>query len=149
MYELFLLLHSWNRWLVLISGAIAVLMALTGWLSKNPFKKSSNIAGGSYVGFLHLQLVLGLTLYIFLSPFTQAAFRNTSMLMKTKELRYWSVEHITGMIIAIAVAQAGRGLSKRATADREKHKKSLLFYGLSLFIILLTVYFAHRPWWRF
>ena len=48
-----------------------------------------------------LQVVVGLALYFFISPFSRLAFENFGAAMSNPSLRFWAVEHITGMMIAI------------------------------------------------
>ena len=48
-----------------------------------------------------LQVLAGLILYVFLSPLTTAAFQDFGAAMSNGVLRYWSVEHISLMIVAV------------------------------------------------
>ena len=94
-----------------------------------------------FIGSLHLQLILGIVLYFFLSPITTFPFPEDWM--KNKELRFYLLEHPLSMFIAIVLAQIGRIVTRKATNDRKKLRKSLLFYGISLVIILVRI-----PWDR-
>jgi hypothetical protein len=149
MYYYLLLTHSWNRWMVLITAAFAIFLSLKGVITGRDFGRQDNMAGASYIGFLHLQAILGLTIYFFFSPFSLTAFNDFGAAMKVKELRYWGVEHITGMVIAVAVAQTGRIKARNGDSSLQKHKRSLIYYAISILMILGTVYFASRPWFRF
>ena len=135
--------HSWTRWLVLILAIIVIFKAVSGWLGKKPFEKQDNILGASFVGSMHLQLLLGLLLYFVFSPMGLNAISTLGMgaVMKNAEMRYWAVEHISVMILAAVLAQVGRSLSKKAATDLEKHKKSAIFYGVALVLVLSRI-----PW---
>lgn len=61
--------------------------------------------------------------------------------MKTPMLRFFAVEHLAGMLIAIILVHVGRSYAKMNVADSVKHKRSLLFFGLALLIILISI-----PW---
>jgi hypothetical protein len=89
----------------------------------------------------HTQLLIGLFLY-FISPFIQVAMvRGMGFAMKDAVLRFWAVEHIGGMVAAIALITVGRILTKKATEHNVKHKRSLLFYLLAFLIIMMLI-----PW---
>ncbi|WP_400190218.1 hypothetical protein [Hymenobacter sp. B81] len=152
MYNTFLLLHSWTRWLVLIFGLIALLRALAGWLGRKPYTGADNGMAASFVGSMHLQLLLGLILYFGLSPFGLKAME-TAGTMKDPGTRFWGVEHIAGMVLAVVLAQVGRSLSKKATDPVRKHKKAAIFFGLALLLVLLMipwgVWNPARPLFRF
>lgn len=148
MYYSFLLLHSWNRWLVLAFGVIAVINSFYKWQSNAGYLRGDNFASAGFIGSLHLQLVLGLALYLFFSPFTTAALQDMGEAMKHKELRYWGVEHIFGMVNAVVIAQIGRTSGKKSLSDDKRFKKEFFYYCTAMVIILGTVYFASRPWFR-
>jgi heme A synthase len=60
--------------------------------------------------------------------------------MKDKLTRYWTVEHITGMLIAVVLITIARSTSKRMTDDVAKHKRLFIFNLIALVIIVATIY---------
>jgi len=92
---------------------------------------------------LHAQLLLGLTLYFALSPWTM---RRTAAPGATGH--FWSVTHISLMLTAIVVAQVGQSMARRAATDAARHRWSALSFSLALGLILLGIPFASRPWFR-
>ena len=106
MYNFLLHAHSGLRYLILLAAVLVVIKSLIGWLGNTSYTKFDKILAPSYVGLMHLQLLLGLILY-FISPLV-------TYNMGDKVSRYWSVEHITIMILAVAAAQVGRSISKKA-----------------------------------
>ncbi|MBN1218415.1 MAG: hypothetical protein JXM69_05780 [Anaerolineae bacterium] len=143
MYSFILIAHSMIRWIVLVSGLIAVFLAFAGWFGKNDWIKTNDRLGAVYVVFLDLNVLLGLILYLFLSPITQAAFSNFGAAMGDSLLRFFAVEHIFGMLVALVLAHVGRALSKKATETVKKHRATAIWYTLSLLVILATI-----PWDR-
>ncbi|MDW8297106.1 MAG: hypothetical protein RMJ97_09530 [Raineya sp.] len=145
MYNFVIFLHSWLRWVVLVLAVVAISKALIGWLNKQPFTKQDNIFGTSLVGSMHLQLLLGLLLYFFLSPMGLNAIQEVGMkeVMKSPLYRYWAVEHFTTMLLAVILAQIGRIKSKKAPTDLLKHKRAFVFYTIALLLVLSRV-----PWDR-
>jgi hypothetical protein len=148
MYEALLIAHSWLRWLVFIFALGAIFLAYQGWGAKKPFGATDNRWGAFFIGSLHLQLLLGLILYFFLSPLTRAAFQDMGAAMRNPDLRFWAVEHIAGMVIAVVVAQIGRIKSKKAPTDLQKHKRAAIYFTVALILVLVSIPFASRPWFR-
>lgn len=142
-YTITLHAHSGLRWLVLLLAIVLIVKSLIGLFGSGNYQKLDNILSASFVGTMHLQLVIGLVLYVFLSPITTGAFDSFGEAMKNAGVRYWAVEHITVMILAIAAAQIGRTLSKKANEDVVKFRRQAIFYTLSLLLMLTRI-----PWDR-
>ncbi len=142
MYQTVLLLHSWTRWLVVIFGLIALFRAFGGWQGRRAWVGADNGMGAAFVGSMHLQLLLGLILYLGLSPFGLKAFETAGgAVMKDPVGRFWGVEHLAGMLLAVVAAQVGRSLSKKATDSVLKHKKAFIWFTVALLLVLLMI-----PW---
>lgn len=141
MYDIVLFLHSWIRWFILILGLVVLVKAYSGWFGNKPYLKGDHGMSAGFMGLLHLNLLLGLLLYFFLSPYVQSAFNNFGAAMKEAGLRYWAVEHILVMIIAVVVAQVGRIRAKRATTDLAKHKTIAIWYTIAIVLMLSRI-----PW---
>ena len=111
-----LVLHSLLRWVVLLAGIAAVARGFMGGKGKS-WTTSDSRAGLLFITALDLQFLLGLLLYVFLSPTVRTAFVNFGAAMKDPMLRFFAVEHILGMIVAITLAHIGRARTKKATPD--------------------------------
>jgi hypothetical protein len=149
MYSFILSTHNLTRWGVLLFGLYAITKSILGLMGNRPFTKQANISHALFVGFCHLQLLLGIVLY-FISPQVDAALANGfGAAMKDPYSRLIVLEHITVNFIAIALIQVGRTLSKKTTEDRAKYKKTLIFFGIGLVLILSRIpwkYSALLPW---
>lgn len=141
MYETFLFIHSWLRWIVLVLALLVIVKSFLGWQGKKTYGKGDNALSASFVGSLHLQLLIGLVLYFFLSPITTSAFQDFGGAMKAASIRYWAVEHIFVMILAVIIAQIGRTRSKKAGTDVKKFKNATIFYLIALVLILSRIPF--------
>ncbi|MCY1721373.1 hypothetical protein OU798_13540 [Prolixibacteraceae bacterium Z1-6] len=139
------LLHSHNglRWLVLLALLISVFLAFSGWFGKREWKKIDNLSGLLLVLFMDVQFLIGLVLYVFVSPITQSAFTNFGAAMRNSELRFYAIEHILMMVIALALAHIGRAKSKKNTAPWKRHRIAATFYTISFLLILAAI-----PWDR-
>lgn len=140
MYDLLLLAHSWLRWLVLLAALMAIARAIGGVNTRRPWTPLDDRAGMWLTASLDLQLLLGLIL-LFLSPVTQSAFVDMAAAMRAAPIRFFAVEHPVGMIVAIALAHVGRVRVRKAADSESKHKQALIFFGLSLLVLLLSI-----PW---
>ncbi|NMM48756.1 hypothetical protein [Marinigracilibium pacificum] len=140
MYDFLLFTHSWLRWIILILAIVTVVMGLSG-MSGKKFGKAQNALSGAFIGTMHLQLLLGLILYFFLSPVGLDAFSSGANVMKEAALRYWAVEHMSIMIIAVVVAQIGRIRIKKSVTDKGKYKAMLIFNLIALILMLSRI-----PW---
>lgn len=132
--------HSLLRYILLIFILISILKAFSGW-----FGKKSYLPGDKKVALFtlisaHLQLVVGLILY-FVSPTVKIGLEDMGAAMKDPGLRFWSVEHISMMLIAIVLITVGYSTAKRGKDDEAKHKKIAIFFLLALIVIFLAI-----PW---
>jgi len=141
MYAYVLPLHSLVRWAVLLTGLVAVARGFAGWSRRRPWTVADERAGLWFTMALNLQFLLGLLLYLFLSPITKAAFHDFGAVMQNPALRFWTIEHIVGMVIGIALAHAGRGRIHKTGNDEHRHKLAAIFFTLSLLIIAASI-----PW---
>lgn len=140
MYPLALLLHSWLRWVVLLLGIVAVVRAWKG-RGGAPWTPADDSWSRLFVVSLDVQFLIGLLLYAALSPITQIAFANFGAAMRSAMLRFWAVEHLFGMVVAIALAHVGRVRIGKATSDRQRHQVAAMFFGFALLVLLLSI-----PW---
>ena len=137
MYEAFLKTHSYLRWVVLILALITVVKYLIGWLQKKSFTASENKISLFYSIAMDIQLIVGLVLYLFLSPITNSFHID----MKDTFSRFWGMEHIAMMVIAIALVHIGRVMVKKAKTDAARFSKGAIYFLLSLLVMLAAI-----PW---
>jgi len=153
LYSILLPIHNILRWIVLLTALYAIVRALAGWLGKKDWLRADFLAGMWYTMALDLQLLVGLLLYFAASPLVASALRNFGGAMQNPEMRFFAVEHIFLMVLALGIAHGGRTLSRRATAAPVKHRWAALLFGLSLLVILFAIPWPFaavaRPWIRF
>jgi hypothetical protein len=152
-YSISLFLHSWNRWLILVAGVIVIAAAIKGLSSKSDYTSFQKRWSLVFLSSLHLQLLIGFVMYFFLSPFTIQALSDFGAAMKDSVLRFWAVEHTFVNLIAIAIAQTGSILVKRIANSAGKHKRTLIWTGIAMILILAMIptgmMGVERPWFRF
>ena len=143
LYSNLLALHSALRWIALAAAIIAFGVAASGWNATKPADARLRRWSLTFVITMDLQLLVGLILYFAVSPLVKMAFQNMAVAMKDHELRFFTVEHTTYMLIAIVLAHVGGALSRKSKTDRGKYRGAAIAYGLSLSLILAGI-----PWWR-
>ena len=135
--------HNLIRWFILPAAVVAVFAAVSGWNGSKPASPILRRSGSVFVAAMDVQFVIGIILYFWASPTTQVAFQNMALAMKDHELRFFSVEHVTYMFIAVVLAHVGAGISRKAKTDRAKYRGATIAYTLSLLLMLAGI-----PWWR-
>jgi len=140
-YSTVLLIHSILRYVLLVFAIVAIYRAFSGWFGNKPFGAADNKIGAFLIGTVHTQLLLGLVLYGFLSPYVETGLSNMKAAMKAPLLRFWTVEHIAVMILAVVLFQLGRTLSKKATTDKAKHQRAAIFFTIALILVFMMI-----PW---
>ncbi|MDZ7899966.1 MAG: hypothetical protein U5N85_18315 [Arcicella sp.] len=142
MYEIFQLIHKALFFVVMALGLIVLVKAAMGLSGKTAFAESDRKLGLFFMISNHTQLLIGLILYLFLSPFGLKAFQDFgSEVMKIAEYRRIAVEHLSTNIIAIILITIGYSKNKRAVDSAVRHKNALIFYGLGLVLLLSRI-----PW---
>jgi drug/metabolite transporter (DMT)-like permease len=141
MFDILKHAHSGLRWVVLALLIYAIFNAFTKWQSRKPFEESDRKVNLFALIFTHIQIILGLALY-FLSPRVQFG----SETMKVSEIRFFTVEHLTMMLIAAILITVGNAVAKRAADDVSKFKKTFIYFLIGLIIILVAIPWPFRGW---
>jgi hypothetical protein len=130
MYQGFVHLHNALRWVILILLLLVLVQALM---------KNENIRKTSLWLLIasHLMLLIGLYQY-FTGSFGLQLITSSSMgdVMKNKVARFWAVEHISSMLIAIILITIARSRSKNL-----RYTAAAVLYTIALLLILSAV-----PW---
>jgi hypothetical protein len=145
MYSIVLLIHSWFRWLTLLAAVGAVVNAYRPLVNR---ELPGRLWDRFYMTTLDIQVFLGLWLYLGLSPFTVDSLNNMSQTMQTPALRFFAVEHIFGMLVAMALVRAGRIMSNNAKTPESARKKRLIFFTLGLLAMMATIPWPGFPYGR-
>ncbi len=147
MYTVVLGLHSWIRWILLIS-MVLILFRSIGGMKKGTYTSTDKNAALVLFWALNIQFILGLALYFFVSPLMQAAFGNMAETMANASVRFFVAEHFVIMLIAIALGHVGVARSKRETDPARKHKLLLIWIGLCLLVVIVGIPWPFLPYGR-
>jgi hypothetical protein len=141
LYNIMVHAHSVGRWIVLLLLLFAIFNSLIA--GNRPFIKSDNRLGLLLTIFADLMLLIGFYLY-FVGPRGYKMFNvpgGMSAVMKDATTRFYAVEHMAGMLIAIILIHIGKIQARRPIGDKAKHRRTMIFYFLALLIILVSI-----PW---
>ncbi|MCW3091880.1 MAG: hypothetical protein JWP81_2949 [Ferruginibacter sp.] len=137
--QIVLVLHNLLRWGVLIFGIWTLLNAISGVTGKRKYSAGDNRSNLLFMIFCDIQLLLGLILYFGNSWFDR--LKDLGNNMKDPYNRFFTMEHMSMMILAWILVHVGRASVKRANTDAAKHKRMLIFFGLAIILILVSI-----PW---
>src|SRR6185503_3363392 len=100
MYSFLLHLHSVGRWLVLLLLLVAIFNSMVA--GSRPFIRSDARTGSILVIFADIMFLIGLSLWFF-GPkgFKMIQAVGMSAAMKEPATRFYAIEHITLMLVAI------------------------------------------------
>ena len=140
MYTGLLHTHSLLRYFILIALVVVIVKAVIGLMQNQPYGKWDNKFSLYLFIFTHMQLLVGLILY-FDSPFVKFG----SNTMSDQVTRYWTVEHIFAMLIAVVLITLARTTSKRMSNDAAKHKRMAIFNFVALVVIVAMIWLSGRP----
>lgn len=129
-------IHSTLAYAVLAILVIAVINAFLGLSAKRNFTKNDRSLSLVALILSHLQLVVGLILWV-ISPLGKDAMSQ----MSNAAMRLTAVEHPLINIIAIVLITIGWSKHKKEESSNGKFKKIGIFYALGLLLILSRI-----PW---
>jgi len=146
-----LTLHNLTRWAVLLLGGVALIRAARGWVKQTDFTPADARIGALFTIAFDVQILLGLILYL-TRGWGGVLFGDFGAAMREPALRFFALEHIFLMLVALGIAHMGRTLSRKAPTSLQKHRRAALGFGLALLLTLAAIpwpFFAQgRPWLR-
>lgn len=143
MYDVTLVLHSLLRWAVVALAVLGIVRGVTG--KDAPWSAADETPRRWLPHAMTLQLVLGLLLYGWLSPVTAVALGDMKAAMKDPALRFWAVEHLTVMLVALTLVHIGGARARRAEAPAAKRRAMLVFFGIAAVLMAWGIPWASRP----
>jgi hypothetical protein len=139
-YNAMLHVHSVGRWVLLILLVIAIFNSLVA--GRRPFIRTDARTGLILTIVADLMLLVGLYQW-FVGPYGYRTIQAKGFgeVMKNATDRFYVVEHMAGMLIAIILIHVGKAQARKLIADKAKHTRTLIYYTLALLLILASI-----PW---
>lgn len=126
--------HSGLRWVVLLLMLAAIINAIMKKSSGKYAPSDRKINLFAMIS-MHLQLVIGLVLYAISNKV------NFSELFSSTANRFFGIEHMFGMLLAVVLVTIAHSKSKKMEDANKKHRIIMLGYTFAFIIILATI-----PW---
>jgi hypothetical protein len=123
-------IHSVLRWIVLLAGIAAVVVAAAGWLGTATSEKTGRQAMLAYAIALDIQVVLGIVIWV-MGNYWQS------------NIRQFKFEHPIIMLLALAVAHIAAARARRGHSPTGAARTRTIGAAVSLVLILLGI-----PWNR-
>lgn len=138
--------HSGLRWIVLLLLIVTAFKAIAGYAGKKTYLPVDKKLASFTVMFFHLQVVIGFVLFF------GNKWHTLMGEMKDPGIRFFTVEHTIGMILAAVLLTIGSAKAKRASSDEKKFKTIAWMFTIALIIVLASIpwpfreMFAARGW---
>ncbi len=138
-------LHSTLRYLILLAAIWVLVKMASGMSGQKPFTKADQRPALIFMILMDIQLLIGLVLY-FTGSWGYQLISQMSMsdLMKNNAARFFAIEHIFGMVVALILVHIGYATTKKQIADGKKFKKVFWLFFIAILIILVTIPWAFR-----
>lgn len=152
MYAISLLLHSYFRWVLLLTLLFAIYRSADGFLKKRPFQKSDDYVRHWTAKIGHIQLLIGMVVYA-QSPFVSYFWKNKKEAIHNSDALFFGLLHILMMFASVIFMTIASAKAKRELTDGEKFRTMLIYFSIALAILFLAIPwpfspFVQRPFFR-
>ena len=134
-------LHSIVRWLVLLFALLSLITGLRGIGGHRDFTNGDKRTALYFLITCDIQLLLGLALYFLRGYYRNFSSGDMGAVMKNSVSRFWTIELMVGMIIAIIIVHIGYAGTKGNRPHRSKFRRLFWCTLIAVIIILITI-----PW---
>jgi hypothetical protein len=141
LYTALLHVHSVGRWVILLLLIFAILNSLIA--GKRPYIRTDNRLGLLLTITADIMFLVGAYLW-YAGAWGYKTIQNMGSMgavMKDSVARFYVVEHLLGMLIAIILIHIGKAQGRKRISDKAKHRRTMIFYLVALLIILASI-----PW---
>jgi uncharacterized membrane protein YozB (DUF420 family) len=133
-------LHSILRWVIGLLALLSIVRAANGLSFKRGYTQTDSKINLWFSSTIEIQVLLGIVLF-FTSSLTTTALQDFGSAMGNSAQRFFAVEHVLGMVVAMIVAHIGRAMIKKGVDARAKHRRTILWVAITMVIILIAI-----PW---
>ncbi len=127
--------HSGFRWVALIFLILAIFNAVAR-KSNGEYTARDKKLNLFAMMFFHIQALGGFILY-----FSSSKVQFVEGWMKNPMFRFYGMEHILLMVIAVVLMTIGRKKAEKSVAPIVKHKKIIVWYTIALILVIISI-----PW---
>ncbi len=113
--------------------------SIKGYFKNWNYSLLDKILSYTFIVNLYLQLIFGFLLMISKASDPGPGMAGQDVTMKMASNRFWPIEHIVLMLFALFIANLGLIFSNNAQANKEKFRKVLVYYAISIILIVLSL----------
>jgi hypothetical protein len=141
LYDVLLNIHSAGRWVVLLLLLLAIFNHLSA--GSRPYNNGDRKLSLFLMITSDIMLLIGLVQWFTSDKwgFSQIKAAGMQGVMQNAFTRFFTIEHMVGMILAIALIHIGKAQAKKNMSDAAKHRRTWIFYVLALLILVASI-----PW---
>jgi len=138
-HQLIKSIHTVISGTFLVTATWLFFRTLRGYFQNLPYSRIDKVLSYTFIINLYLQLIFGLLLMVSPSALAGPEIVNPDITMKLVTNRFWPIEHIVLMLFALFIANLGLIFSSSTQISREKHRKVLIYYTISVLMIGLSL----------
>lgn len=131
--------HSVISVMFLVVAVWLFYRSVKGYIRNWEYTRLDKVLSYAFIVNLYLQLIFGFFLMVSKAtgPAQELASPETTLKMATN--RFWPLEHIVLMLFALFIANLGLIFSNNTQVNREKFRKVLVYYAISIILIVLSL----------
>ena len=140
MYNVLLFAHNLFRWIIILFLLINIVRHFIN--AKKSWAKTDNSLALILMISAHITLLIGIYQWV-VGPWGLKNIQAIGFgaVMKDSASRFWAIEHLTGMLIAIVLITIGKGVGRKRIPSVARHRKAGFLFLAALVVILLVI-----PW---
>jgi hypothetical protein len=137
-HQVIKLVHSVISLTFLIVATWLFYRAIRGYFKDRSYTRLDKILSYAFIVNLYLHLIFGFLLMANPASQSDQGLANQDITMMASN-RFWPIEHIVLMLFALFIANLGLIFSNSTQIDKEKHRKVLIYYTISIVLIVLSL----------
>ncbi len=140
MYEPLLFVHSWTRWIILITLVGIFLRMTYGWIRNKEWTPLDQHLLSAFTQLFGTQILIGLFIWLSLSPIVKLGFKNPDLFWSDPVVSFWGFRHTLTMILTMIIVQVFISKSK-PWSDLKKFRTFSLVFGVFIVVVCSAI-----PW---
>ena len=141
-YTIAFKIHIYISAITLLAGFSTLFLSFHGWRRSRDFGRNDALSSLVFSIGLYFQLILGFMIYFTLRTSLDGPMWDVPDTENDASLRFWAIEHIALMILALFLTQLGRIFIKRSNKTVMNFKASLFYNSASMLLILFSLSIA-------
>jgi hypothetical protein len=134
-HEVIKIVHITISIAFLIFAILVITRSAWGFIKHKEYSRFDRFLSYAFIISLYLQVFLGIILFSNLGIMSGYDYLGGDSSVKMVTKRLWPIEHIVMMIFAIMIATLGLILSIKARVAKDKHKKVLIYFMISILLV--------------